>query len=90
MSATTPAPLSSRAILEKLVAFPTVSRDTNLPLVDWVQGYLSSQGIDSHRVMSPCGTKAHLYAPVRRICGSLTVLLHHPKTMADGRYALAQ
>ena len=26
-------------ILEKLVAFPTVSRDTNLPLVDWVEDY---------------------------------------------------
>ena len=56
------APLPAREILRHLIAFPTVSRDTNLPLVDWVQDYLASQGIDSHRVMSPCGTKAHLYA----------------------------
>jgi hypothetical protein len=26
-----------REILEKLVSFPTVSRDTNLPLVEWVE-----------------------------------------------------
>ncbi|MBN8291667.1 acetylornithine deacetylase [Rhodobacter sp. NTK016B] len=53
-----------REILEALIAFPTVSRDTNLPLVDWVEAFLASNGIDSTRVMSPCGTKAHLYAQV--------------------------
>jgi acetylornithine deacetylase (ArgE) len=57
-------PLGAREILERLVAFPTVSRDTNLPLVDWLQGYLAGQGIDSQRILSPCGTKAHLYAQV--------------------------
>ena len=57
-------PLTARAILERLIAFPTVSRDTNLPLVDWVEAYLAEQGIASHRVLSPCGTKAHLYAHV--------------------------
>ena len=64
MSPTIPQPLTARAILERLVAFPTVSRDTNLPLVDWVQDYLGQHGIDSHRVLSPCGTKAHVYAQV--------------------------
>lgn len=49
-------------ILAKLVSYPTVSRDTNLPLVEWVESYLASHGIASHRVMSACGTKAHLYA----------------------------
>lgn len=53
---------SSRDILAKLVSFPTVSRDSNLPLVEWVEAYLESCGIRSQRVMSPCGTKAHLYA----------------------------
>lgn len=51
-----------REILAKLVSFPTVSRDTNLPLVEWVETYLDSYGIQSQRIMSPCGTKAHLYA----------------------------
>jgi len=59
----TPA-LGARQILETLVGFPTVSRDSNLPLVDWVEGYLGGFGIVTHRVMSPCGTKAHLYAQV--------------------------
>lgn len=56
--------LDARAILDRLIAFPTVSRDTNLPLVDWLQEYLSSHGIDSHRILSPCQTKAHLFAQV--------------------------
>lgn len=54
--------LSPRAILERLVAFPTVSRDTNLPLIDWVEGYLRGHGCLTGRVPSPCGTKAHLFA----------------------------
>jgi len=54
--------LNARRILEQLVSFPTVSRDSNLGLVDWVQDYLAGHGIDSTRVPSPCGTKAHLFA----------------------------
>ena len=56
--------LTTREILAKLISFPTVSRDTNLPLVDWVQDYLAAHGIASERVMSPCGTKAHLFAGI--------------------------
>ncbi|WP_417210904.1 acetylornithine deacetylase [Antarctobacter sp.] len=57
--------LSPRALLEKLVGFPTVSRDTNLPLIDWVQDYLSSHGIDAQRhVKSDDPHKAALFAHV--------------------------
>lgn len=41
---------NAREILEALVGFPTVSRDSNLPLIDWVEGYLSSLGIQAFRV----------------------------------------
>jgi acetylornithine deacetylase len=57
-----PETLPPRAILERLIAFPTVSADSNLPLIDWVEAYLGAHGIASARVPSPCGTKAHLYA----------------------------
>lgn len=60
-----PAPvLSPRMILDRLISFPTVSSETNLPLIDWVQDYLASHGIESTRVPSPCGEKAHLFASV--------------------------
>lgn len=56
--------LSPRALLDKLVSFPTVSRDSNLPLTDWVQAYLDSHGIRSWRQLDETGQKASLYAHV--------------------------
>ena len=56
--------LTPRAILEALVAFPTVSHDSNLPLIDWVEEYLSSHGIESHRQYNEDGQKAGLFAHV--------------------------
>ncbi|WP_136682946.1 acetylornithine deacetylase [Falsirhodobacter xinxiangensis] len=56
--------LSPREILEKLVSFPTVSRDSNLPLIDWVEEYLDSHGIPAHRVWNEARTKASLFAHV--------------------------
>ena len=41
--------LSAKDIMDKLVSFPTVSRDTNLPLIDWVEEYFGSNGITAHR-----------------------------------------
>ncbi|WP_209597722.1 acetylornithine deacetylase [Ruegeria sp. HKCCSP351] len=45
--------LTPLEIMTKLISFPTVSRDTNLPLVDWVEEYLQSHGITSHRWPDP-------------------------------------
>jgi len=58
-------PLSPREILDKLIGFPTVSRDSNLPLVDWVEGYLAGHGIAAHRWIDPEQPhKAALFAHV--------------------------
>ena len=54
--------LSPLALMEKLVSFPTVSRDTNLPLIDWVEEYLNGHGITAHRYYHPDGDKAALFA----------------------------
>jgi acetylornithine deacetylase len=48
--------------MEKLVSFPTVSRDTNIPLIDWVAEYLESHGIASHRYIHPDQPKHALFA----------------------------
>ncbi|MFA3917538.1 acetylornithine deacetylase [Ruegeria hyattellae] len=45
--------LSPRALMEKLVSFSTVSRDSNLPLIDWVEGYLIAHGVTAHRMQAP-------------------------------------
>ncbi|MGD9862434.1 MAG: acetylornithine deacetylase [Pseudodonghicola sp.] len=59
-----PTRLSPRALLAQLVSFPTVSRDSNLPLVDWVEEYLAGHGITAHRYYNDEGTKAALFAHV--------------------------
>ena len=41
--------LTPREIMTRLVSYPTVSSETNLPLVDWVESYLGSHRIDAHR-----------------------------------------
>ena len=51
-------------LMEKLISFPTVSRDTNIPLVDWVAEYLESHGIESHRYIDPEQPKHALFAHV--------------------------
>ncbi|SPF80578.1 acetylornithine deacetylase [Pseudoprimorskyibacter insulae] len=56
--------LSPRDLLTKLVSFPTVSRDSNLPLIDWVEEYLDSHGIHCHRHYNEDRTKAGLFAHV--------------------------
>ena len=49
-------------MLEKLVAFPTVSSNSNLDLIAFVEDYLAAYGVASQRVPSDCGEKANLYA----------------------------
>jgi acetylornithine deacetylase len=49
-------------MLERLVAFPTVSRDSNLPLVDWAEEYLTAWGARCRRTWNREGTKANLLA----------------------------
>ena len=56
--------MDSITMIEKLVGFNTVSRDSNLPLIDFVQNLLYDQGIDSRRVPSADGKKSNLIATV--------------------------
>jgi acetylornithine deacetylase len=54
--------LSPRALMEKLIGFDTVSRNSNLPLIDWVLGYLTSHGIQAEKHVTEDGEKAGLWA----------------------------
>ncbi len=59
-----PTSLSPRELLDRLVSFPTVSRDSNLGLIDWVEGYLAGHGIAAHRHWNNDRRKAALFAHV--------------------------
>lgn len=58
------ASLDTTAILERLVAFPTVSRDPNLPLIDWVRNYFIDHGVTSQLVRDDSGHKSNLFATI--------------------------
>ncbi len=51
-------------LLHRLVAFPTVSADSNLPLIDFVQTYLRDRGFECRFVADQIGKKANLFASI--------------------------
>lgn len=56
--------LSSRALLERLISFATVSRDSNLELIGFVQQYLADFGVQSELFHNADRTKANLFATI--------------------------
>jgi acetylornithine deacetylase len=81
-----PAPLTPRAILDRLVAFPTVSRESNLPLIDWVEDYLDGWGVAAHRVWNADRTKANLYAQVGPdVAGGVVMSGHSDVVPVEGQ-----
>lgn len=50
------------AILEELIAIKTVTRGTNLGLIEWARDRLRCQGADCRLTYDPTGTKANLFA----------------------------
>ena len=77
---------SAREILDRLVSFPTVSREGNLDLVDWVEEYLASHGIASRRVHDAAGRKAAIYANVGpEVEGGVVLSGHTDVVPVDGQ-----
>lgn len=75
-----------RAILETLVGFPTVSRDSNLALIDWVEDYLAGFGVKATRVYNAQGNKAALYANVGpEVEGGVILSGHTDVVPVDGQ-----
>ena len=82
-----PEVMTPRDILAKLVSFPTVSRDPNAPLIDWVADYLSSQGLTPHLWEDPAQPgKVALFAHVGPAEPGAVVLSGHTDVVpVDGQ-----
>jgi acetylornithine deacetylase len=50
------------AMIERLIAFNTVSRDSNLGLIEWVRDYLQGCGAATRLTYDESGKKANLFA----------------------------
>lgn len=51
-------------LLAELVAFDTTSHRSNLPLIAFIEEYLTRHGVASHRILDDTGEKANLYATI--------------------------
>lgn len=54
----------TKDILARLVSFDTVSENPNLPLAEWVAGYLAEHGIRSTMLPAEDGIHANLFATI--------------------------
>lgn len=78
--------LTARELMDRLVGFPTVSRDSNLDLIDFVEEYLEDFGVTSVRVPNADGTKAALYAHVGpQVDGGVVLSGHTDVVPVDGQ-----
>ena len=51
-------------ILEALVGFDMTSRNSNLPLIAWIESYLDRLGIAHERIPDATGTKTNVWATI--------------------------
>ena len=54
--------VTARSMIDRLIAFRTVSRDSNLGLIEWVRDYLQGHGAKTRLTHDATGRKANLFA----------------------------
>ncbi|WP_282190189.1 acetylornithine deacetylase [Azospirillum brasilense] len=76
----------SKAMIARLVGFDTVSRRSNMALIDWVRDYLAGYGVESRLVPSPDGAKANLFATIGPMVeGGVVLSAHTDVVPVDGQ-----
>ena len=77
---------SSRALLERLIGFATVSRESNLEMIGFIRDYLAGFGVESELFYNAEHTKASLYATIGpRDRGGIALSGHTDVVPVDGR-----
>ena len=77
---------TATSILRDLIAFDTTSRNSNLPIIDYIAEYLSAQGVSSRIVKSEDGQKANLFATVGpNLEGGIVLSGHSDVVPVDGQ-----
>ena len=76
----------SLQILGRLVGFDTTSRNSNLPLLDYVEAELKPLGVSGRRVPNADGAKANLYARIGpAVAGGVILSGHTDVVPVDGQ-----
>ena len=77
---------STTEMLARLVAFDTVSRNSNLALIEFVRGWLDAHGVFYRVSANPDGTKANLHAVIGpREPGGIALSGHVDTVPVDGQ-----
>ena len=69
------------AMIEKFIAFDTTSRDSNLPLIDFVADYLDGLGAETQIIRNEAGDKANLLARIGPNVEGGVILSGHTDTV---------
>jgi acetylornithine deacetylase len=78
--------MSSRALLEKLIGFATVSRESNLALIEFIREYLAKHNIECELFYNDERTKANLFATIGpRDRGGIALSGHTDVVPVDGQ-----
>ncbi|SAK67353.1 acetylornithine deacetylase [Caballeronia catudaia] len=78
--------MTSRALLERLIGFATVSRDSNLELIEFIRDYLAKCGVECELFHNPERTKANLFATIGpRDRGGIVLSGHTDVVPVDGQ-----
>ncbi len=73
-------------MIEKLVSFDTVSRNSNLNLIDYVADYLAEYGVVAQKIFNDDGSKANLFATVGPdVEGGIVLSGHTDVVPVDGQ-----
>jgi acetylornithine deacetylase len=79
-------PTTTEDILAKLVSFDTTSRESNLPLIEWVEEYLDGHSVPYQRVDYEEGRKTNLYATIGPdLAGGIVLSGHTDVVPVDGQ-----
>ncbi len=77
---------TTRDVIARLVGFDTVSRHSNMALIDWVRDYLAGFGVESRLVPNDDGSKANLFATIGPATEGGVVLSGHTDVVpVDGQ-----
>ncbi|MDP6343181.1 MAG: acetylornithine deacetylase, partial [Alphaproteobacteria bacterium] len=78
--------LSPREMIERLIAFDTTSRDSNLALIHFVRDYLAGHDVEATLIHDASGDKANLFATVGPMVDGGVVLSGHTDVVpVDGQ-----
>ncbi len=73
-------------LIQRLIAFDTTSRESNLGLIEWVRDYLRGYGIDSRLTYDAERRKANLFATIQKGTRAGIVLSGHTDVVpVDGQ-----